>query len=368
MRSRPGQTRRGRGALSNDSGRFERHTRHAFNDGWDGGWDDGAATGPAPATQLHEDASRTVIARNNSPDVGFDRSINPYRGCEHGCIYCYARPTHAFLGHSPGLDFETQIYTKPDAARALTAELAAPRYDARPIAMGTNTDPYQPIERWLKITRSILEVLAAHNHPVTITTKSAGIIRDLDILGEMAKRNLASVALSVTSLDRRLARDMEPRAAAPQRRLDAIAAAAAAGVPVSVMVAPIIPGLNDHELEAILERAADAGAVGAGYILLRLPLEVAGLFREWLEEARPDQASKVLHRLTGMRGGKLNDPGFATRMVGTGPEADLLRQRFAAACRRYGLARSPQKLETGLFVRPIAQCNFKSDQKQLALF
>ena len=363
----PSETRptgaRGRGARSNASGRYEPQTNHPFDDGWRS--DDGAV--PALSTRLHEDKSRTVIARNNSPDIGFDRSINPYRGCEHGCVYCFARPTHAYLGHSPGLDFETQIYTKPNAARTLIRELAAPGYEPRTIAMGTNTDPYQPIERSLKITRSILEVLADHRHPVAITTKGAGIKRDLDILGPMAERSLASVGVSVTSLDRNLARQMEPRASTPALRLDAIQAAARAGVPVAVMVAPIIPGLNDHELETILERAAAAGAVAAGYILLRLPAEVADLFAEWLADVQPGRASRILHRLRDMRGGNLYRARFGERMVGTGPEAQLLQARFAAACRRLGLAQSPPKLDTTGFRRPSSP-QLEQDKNQLSLF
>ena len=356
---------RGRGALSNASGRFEPATRHDFDDGW---LDDAIDPHPrGPATQLHEDRSRTVIARNRSPDIGFDRSINPYRGCEHGCIYCFARPTHTYLGHSAGLDFESQIYTKPNAAALLRRELARPNYTARPIALGTNTDPYQPVERWLKITRSILAVLHECRHPATVTTKGAGIVRDLDILGPMAAAKLASVAVSVTTLDRELARQMEPRASTPDRRLTAIAAAADAGIPVSVMVAPIIPGLNDHELEAILERAAKAGARGAGYILLRLPLEVADLFQEWLRGVQPNKADKILHRLRDMRGGSLNRSRFGERMSGRGPEAELLRRRFERSCRSLGLNRVPAVLDTAAFVAPAIDTQ-EGPRDQLSLF
>jgi len=354
---------RGRGALSNHTGRFEAATRQTIDDGWAPQEDDP----PATPTNLHRDSSRSVISRNQSPDIGFDRSINPYRGCEHGCVYCFARPTHAYLGHSAGLEFETEIYHKPDAAMLLSHELAKPKYQPKPIAMGTNTDPYQPVERWLKITRSIVEVLADARHPLTITTKSAGVVRDIDLLTPMAKDNLVRVAVSVTTLDRKLARAMEPRAATPDRRIEAIRQLTDAGIPVSVMVAPVIPGLTDHELEDILARAAAAGASSAGYILLRLPLEVADLFREWLDGIRPGYAKKVLHRLADMHGGSLYRSEFGHRQVGAGPEADLLQQRFKAACRRLGFA-SPPPLATNLFVRPVTEGdNAGSRQSQLQL-
>ncbi len=342
------ERRRGRGAVSNSSGRFEKDARVAFDDGW-GTLDEV----PAPlATTVTLDATRAIITRNTSPDIGFDRSINPYRGCEHGCIYCFARPSHAWLGLSPGLDFESRILAKPDAARLLAQELGRRTYVCAPIAMGTNTDPYQPVERDLGITRAILETLSAWNHPVTIVTKSALVIRDIDILADMAKRGLARVALSVTTLDRALARRMEPRAATPQRRIETIGALAAAGVPAGVMAAPMIPGLNDHELEAILEAAAGAGAREAGWILLRMPLEIKELFREWLEEAVPDRAPRVIRLVRDTRGGRDYDPTFGTRMKGTGPIAGLLGRRFRLAARRLGLDRPRVVLRTDLFAPP----------------
>src|SRR6201984_524824 len=272
--------RKGRGAASNDSGRFEAERRVAFDDGWGT-----ADEEPAPlATTLSIDSTRTIIARNDSPDIGFDRSINPYRGCERGCIYCYARPSHAYLGLSPGLDFESRLFYKPDAAVLLAAELRKKGYSCRPIALGSNTDPYQPVDRRLCVARGILQVLRDFRHPVTIVSKSALIQRDLDILGEMAKDRLASVTISVTTLDRARARSMEPRASTPERRLETIAALAGAGIPTGVLSAPMIPALNDNEMEQILERARAAGATSAGYTLLRLPLELKSLFKEWLEE------------------------------------------------------------------------------------
>ena len=298
--------RKGRGAASNASGRFETEKRVAFDDGWGS-----AGEEPAPlTTTLSVDTTRTIIARNDSPDIGFDRSINPYRGCEHGCIYCYARPSHAYLGLSPGLDFESRLFYKPQAAKLLAAELRKKGYVCRPIALGSNTDPYQPVERKLGITRAILEVLHDFRHPVTIVTKSALIQRDLDILGEMARDRLAMAAISVTTLDRRLARVMEPRAATPERRLEAIAALSAAGVPVGVMSAPMIPALNDSEMEQILETARAAGASSAAYTLLRLPLELKALFKEWLEEHFPAKATHVLSLVAQTHGGRLTiQPG-----------------------------------------------------------
>ena len=296
--------RKGRGAVSNRSGRYEPAQRLRIDDGWDTA---GADEAPPLRTTVALDASRSVIARNDSPDVGFDQSINPYRGCEHGCVYCFARPTHAYLGLSPGLDFETRLFAKPDAPALLRRELANPRYRPSTIAMGTNTDPYQPTERRLMITRGILEVLAAHEHPVTIVTKSALVLRDLDILAPLAAKGLASVGVSVTTLDGALARTMEPRASTPARRLAALAGLVAAGVPARVMVAPVIPALTDHELEAIIERAAAVGVRQASYILLRLPLEIKDLFGEWLAAHAPDRAAHVLNRMRAMRGGRLYD-------------------------------------------------------------
>ncbi len=325
--------RKGRGSISNAAGRFEPTTRHAVDDGW------GTSDAPAPAlrTTLTPDASRTVIARNTSPDVPFDRSINPYRGCEHGCIYCFARPTHAYLGLSPGLDFESHLFYKPDAAKLLAQELGKPGYQCAVLAMGTNTDPYQPAERGKPITRAILEVLSAHHHPVGIVTKSALVLRDIDILAPMAERGLAQVCVSVTTLDRSLARRMEPRAATPARRLDTIGGLSAAGIPTGVMAAPVIPGLTDHELEAILAAARAAGADFASYIMLRLPLEISDLFREWLAEHVPGKADRVMNLVRSVRGGRDYDAAFGRRMKGAGPYADQIAARFRLACKRLGL-------------------------------
>ncbi len=350
--------RKGRGALSNASGRFEPTTHEDFDDGW-GSLDEEP---PPLRTTVQVDTTRTIIARNQSPDLPFDRSINPYRGCEHGCVYCFARPTHAFLGLSPGQDFESRLFAKPEAAALLRAELARPKYRCRVIAMGTNTDPYQPIERAWKVTRQVLEVLAECDHPVSIVTKSALILRDLDILAPMAKRGLAKAYLSVTTLDRRLARRMEPRAATPERRLDAIRGLAEAGVPTGVMFAPAIPGLNDHEMEAVLEAARDAGASAAGYILLRLPLEIKELFREWLEAHEPNRARRVIALIRDCHDGKDYVAEFRRRQVGTGPFSELLAQRFALAVKRLGLDRAPQGFDTSKFRPP------RLATKQLALF
>jgi DNA repair photolyase len=354
-----GQPRKGRGAASNESGRFESEQRVAFDDGWGS-----AEEPPARAdTTLSVDTTRTIIARNDSPDIGFDRSINPYRGCEHGCIYCYARPSHAYLGLSPGLDFETRLFYKPQAAALLRAELRKKGYVCKPIALGSNTDPYQPAERRLGITRAILEVLREFRHPVTIVTKGALIQRDIDILADMARQRLAVVTVSVTTLDRDLARVMEPRAATPERRLETIAALAAAGVPTGVLSAPMIPALNDREMEAILERARDAGATVAGYTLLRLPLELKALFKEWLEEHMPMKAAHVLSLVAQCHGGRLYDSAWSTRMTGGGPYAQMLAARFDRACRQLGfVARSTDALDTTRF-RPPPQ---RGDQ--LALF
>jgi DNA repair photolyase len=301
--------RKGRGALSNDASRFDAERRIPFDDGWGT-----ADEEPVPLqTILTADTTRTIIARNDSPDVGFDRSINPYRGCEHGCVYCFARPTHAYLGLSPGLDFESRIFFKPEAPKLLAAELSKPGYAPKPIGIGTNTDPYQPAERRLKIMRGLLEVLRDFRHPVTIVTKSALIQRDLDLLAELAEHRLVCVALSVTTLDRTLARKMEPRAATPERRLETVRALKSAGVPVGIMAAPMIPALNDMELEKILEAGKAAGAGTAGYVLLRLPFELKGLFREWLENHFPDRAKHVLSLVAETHGGKLYDSTWGKR-------------------------------------------------------
>jgi DNA repair photolyase len=356
----------GRGALSNASSRYDDERKIRTTDGWD--IEDEL---PPLRTTLTRDATRTILARNTSPDVPFDRSINPYRGCEHGCIYCFARPTHAYLGLSPGLDFETKILFKPDAAKLLTAELASPKYRPDVVAMGTNTDPYQPVERDLKITRSIIRVLSEFNNPVGIVTKNHLVTRDIDILADMAKRNLAEVFLSVTTLDKDLARDMEPRASAPYRRLDAIKKLADAGVPVGVMTAPMIPGLNDHEMEAILEKATEAGATRAGFTVLRLPLEIKDLFDEWLRANRPDRAEKVLSLIRQMRGGALYQAEFGTRMKGEGPIAQLLGARFQAAVKRLGLNRIRYRLDTLRFAVPdsarTALVDAKRDARQMRL-
>ena len=343
---------RGRGALSNHVGRYEKQTRVLVDDGWDDGWraDDNAP--PPLRTQVIHDATRSIIAHNKSPDLSFDQSINPYRGCEHGCIYCFARPTHAYLGLSPGADFESRLFAKPDAAKLLAKELSAPGYVPRVIAMGTNTDPYQPLEKKMRITRSILEVLRDFRHPVAIVTKSPLILRDLDILSEMAAMGLAKVALSVTTLDRKLARVMEPRAGTPTRRLQAIAGLAQAGVPAGVMFAPAIPALNDHEMEAVLAAAKDAGARSASYVLLRLPLEIKDLFREWLETNTPDRAKHVMALVRQMRGGKDYDSNWNTRMKGTGPYAEFMARRFHMAVKRLGLNQPRAPLAIHKFRRP----------------
>jgi len=343
-----GRALRGRGARTNASGRYERETRVLLDDGWTQ-----EDEGPPPLkTEVLKDSSRTIITHNRSPDISFDRSINPYKGCEHGCVYCFARPTHAWLGLSPGADFESRIFAKPNAAELLARELSAPGYVPKVIAMGTNTDPYQPIERELRITRSILAVLREFRHPVGIVTKSALILRDIDILAPMAEMGLARVALSVTTLDRKLARVMEPRAATPQRRLDTIAALSRADIPVGVMFAPVIPALNDDELEAVLAQATGAGAQSAGYVLLRLPLEIKDLFREWLEASTPGRAKHVMSLIRQMRGGKDYDSQWHTRMKGTGPYAEMIARRFHMAVKRLGLNRERTQLAIGKFRRP----------------
>ncbi|MCC6948118.1 MAG: PA0069 family radical SAM protein [Bradyrhizobiaceae bacterium] len=342
------ERRRGRGAVSNASGRFEPHARIVFDDGWQS-----LEELPPFKTIVQEERARKIITRNDSPDIGFDRSINPYRGCEHGCIYCYARPTHAYQGLSPGLDFESKLFVKPDAPELLARELAAPGYEPKMIAMGTNTDPYQPIERQWKVTRGILEVLLEANHPVCIVTKSALVMRDLDILSEMAAKGLAKVALSVTTLDHRLARAMEPRASTPSRRLEAIRSLAHAGVPTAVMVAPIIPAINDNEIERILDAAAAAGATEAGYVMLRLPLEIKDLFREWLTEHFPDKAKHVISLVRDLHGGKDYDATFGKRQTGTGPYAWSIGRRFELACRRLGINRRRLRLNNSLFRPPL---------------
>jgi DNA repair photolyase len=353
------ERRRGRGAVSNRSGRFERETRVAFQDGWEEDADDA----PAPVrTRLIADSSRKVIARTTSPDLPFDRSINPYRGCEHGCVYCFARPSHAFLGLSPGIDFETKILVKRDAAALLEGELRAPSYACAPIAIGTNTDAYQPAEKEERVMRAVLEVLRAHRHPVSVVTKGALVTRDADILGEMGRAGLAKVTISLTTMDHKLSRAMEPRAASPQTRLRAIRTLSRAGCPVGVLIAPVVPAVTDHEIERLLEAAAAAGATSAGWIALRLPLEVEGIFEEWLREAMPDRADRVLNRVRELHGGKAYDSAFGRRMTGQGVWSALIRRRFEAAARRFGLDRKGAALRTDLFRVPARPGD------QLALF
>jgi len=351
------ENRRGRGAVSNASGRYEPIARVTFDDGWQNLEDL-----PAFKTTVTVDATRRIITRNDSPDISFDRSINPYRGCEHGCIYCFARPTHAYLGLSPGLDFESKLFVKPNAPELLERELSAQNYSPRTIAIGTNTDPYQPIEKQYQVMRRILEVLDRFGHPVGIVTKSALVTRDIDILARMAKRNLAKVALSVTTLDPKLARVMEPRAATPARRLDALRELSEAGVPTSVMVAPVIPAINDGEIERILDAAAAVGVAGAGYVPLRLPLEVRDLFREWLMTNFPDRYRHVFKLVRDMHGGKDYDSSWGKRMTGAGPIAWMIGRRFEAACDKLNLNKTNTKLTTKHFSPP------KPALAQLSLF
>jgi DNA repair photolyase len=351
------ERRRGRGAHSNASGRYEPLARVAFDDGWEKLEDL-----PPFKTSVTADATRKIITRNDSPDISFDRSVNPYRGCEHGCVYCFARPTHAFLGLSPGLDFESKLFMKPNAPDLLERELSAPGYTPKVIAIGTNTDPYQPIERRYQIMRRILEVLDRAGHPVGIVTKSALVLRDLDILARMAKRDLVRVAISVTTLDAKLARTMEPRASTPPRRLEALRQLVKAGVPASAMVAPVIPALNDSEIERILDAVAQTGVRHAGYVLLRLPLEVRDLFREWLMANFPDRYRHVFKLIRDMRGGKDYDSTFGSRMTGKGPIAWMIGRRFELACERLGFNAVSVKTTTEHFRPPQAA------SEQLSLF
>lgn len=337
----------GRGARSNASGRYERFAREAFDDGW-------AGEEIAPLeTIVTPERAKTIISTNQSPDISFDQSINPYRGCEHGCVYCYARPNHAYVGLSPGLDFETRLFVKANAAELLEREFAKPSYRPRTIMLGGVTDIYQPIERGYGVTRAILEVMHRWRHPTALITKSQLVIRDIDILAPMAERGLAKAAISVTTLERRIARTMEPRAAAPHRRIEAIRALAQAGVPTTVMVAPIVPGLNDYEIEAILEECAKAGATAAGYVILRLPLEIKDLFREWLQQHLPNRATRVMSLVRQMRGGKDYDPEWGKRQKGEGPYARMIADRFARASRRLGLDKPRLPLDHTQFRRPI---------------
>jgi DNA repair photolyase len=361
----PGHRAAGRGAVSNPGVRFDSSTASAFDDGWDTLTQD-VGDLPRLDTSLIRDSTRTAISWNASPDIGFDRAVNPYRGCEHGCIYCYARPTHAYLGYSPGLDFETKLIFKPEVADLLEKELRKPNYVVRTMALGSNTDPYQPVERTLQLTRSVLEVLDRFNHPVGIVTKSSGVLRDLDILRSMAERNLVRVHLSVTTLNARLARVMEPRAATPGRRLHAVAELTKAGVPVGVLAAPMIPALNDNEMEKIVEASANAGATHAGYVLLRLPLELRQMFEEWLQTHFPDRARHVLSLVRETRGGKLNDPRFHHRFSGEGVYADLLAQRFARVSRQFGLNENRAPLACDRFAVPAAAS--AGNAAQMSLF
>jgi DNA repair photolyase len=348
MNGQPRQRRKGRGAVSNPTPRYDSTVPLEMDDGW-GILDEEL---PPLRTTVVFDSTRSIIARNQSPDLPFDRSINPYRGCEHGCVYCFARPTHAYLGLSPGLDFETRLFAKPDGPALLDAELRKPGYACRVMALGTNTDPYQPIERKLRITRGLLEVLSAHNHPLAIVTKSALVLRDIDILADMAARKLAQVYISVTTLDRDLARTLEPRAATPPRRLETIRALNEAGIPTGAMVAPIIPVINDAEIEDILEAVAGAGATSAAYILLRLPLEIADLFRDWLRVHAPLKADHVMSLVRAMRGGRNYDSTWGRRMTGEGPYAEMIARRFDVAKRRFGLAARDWSLDETRFRPP----------------
>jgi DNA repair photolyase len=363
----PDRPRKGRGAVSNRTGRYERFTHEGIDDGWR----DATARGPDGehgesklVTTVLPDTSRTVIARNDSPDVGFDRSINPYRGCEHGCIYCYARPTHAYLGHSPGVDFETKLYGKMDARERLMAELAAPGYKPQPIAISGITDPYQPVEKQHRITRSIVEVLVEHRHPFTLISKNALMARDADLLAEAAKLGIVSAALSITTLRPELARTMEPRASTPAKRLAAMKALSDVGVPMTVMTAPVIPGLNDSEIEALLEAARNHGARGAGFVMLRMPHEIKDLFTEWLVTHAPDRAKRVLTLMRDVRGGKLYNAAFFSRQRGTGPYAEMIERRFRLAARKFDLDRERTPLRCDLFQPPAIP---KSDTRQLSL-
>lgn len=349
--------RRGRGARSNLSGRFETQAREDFDDGW------ATLEDLEPfRTQVRQELAKTIITKNDSPDVFFDQSINPYRGCEHGCIYCYARPTHCYLGLSAGIDFETSLSVKTNAAERLEAELRKPGYRVKPTMLGTNTDPYQPTEKTYGITRQILEVLESANHPIGITTKSALILRDIDLLASLACRNLVKVAISLTTLDHRLSRKMEPRASAPERRIETIGRLSDAGVPTAVLFAPVIPVVNDSELEAVFQRAADAGASAAAYVLLRLPLEISALFQEWLAEEFPDRAKHVMSLVRSTRGGKDYVSEWYERHTGSGFFADLIAQRFRIARQRFGLVEPNFVLRNDLFRSP------KGPSMQLDLF
>ena len=355
------ELRRGRGAATNVSGRFEAEKREAFDDGWT------REEAPEPlATEVTWERPKAIITRNNSPDISFDRSINPYRGCEHGCFYCYARPSHAFMGLSAGLDFETRLFAKERAAELLERELASPKYRPAPIAFGANTDPYQPIERQYRITRSLIETLAEARHPLSIVTKSNLILRDLDLLAPMAREGLVKVFVSVTTLDRKLAREMEPRAPTPEKRLEAIEKLNDAGVPAGVMAAPVIPAINDEELETILTRAYSAGAREASYVVLRLPGELRDMFREWLQVHYPDRLKRAVSLMQSMREGKDYEAQWGKRMAGSGPYAWMIGRRFETAARRLGYTETPRALRTDLFRKPTLAAS--GSGAQLSLF
>jgi DNA repair photolyase len=350
MTAGPDRPVKGRGATLNPDGRFESLTRDAFDDGWE----TLAESDPKFATTVQAETARSIISRNDSPDVPFTQSINPYRGCEHGCVYCYARPTHSYLGLSPGLDFETKLFAKVNAAQLLRAELSKPGYRCELIALGANTDPYQPIERNWRITRQVLEVLAEFQHPLGIVTKSAMVERDIDLLAPMARDNLAHVFISITTLDHEIARYLEPRTAAPRRRIEAIRALTQAGVPTGVLVAPVIPFLTDAQMESVLEAAFEAGARQAGYVLLRLPFEVKDLFKDWLKQHFALKAEHVMSLVKQSREGKENDPNFGSRMRGTGLFAEMIEKRFRVTCARLGFNGRKVALDTGKFKPPAA--------------
>ena len=341
------QLERGRGARSNPSHRYSEFDFNYEDDGWES-----LAELPALKTEIFNETAKTIITRNESPDISFDRSINPYRGCEHGCTYCYARPAHAYMGLSPGLDFESKLFIKPNAAALLREEFTAPTYTPRTIALGANTDPYQPIERTYRITRSLIEVMAEFKHPFGIVTKSGLVTRDIDLLAPLAKLGLVKVAVSITTLDGKLARAMEPRAVTPGKRLATLEALSKAGIPTVVMIGPVIPGLNDHEIENILKSAASVGTREAGYTMLRLPHEVKGIFKDWLEKAYPDRYNKVMAQVKEVRGGRETSAKFGERMTGSGPVAWLIGRRFQLACQKLGLNASRLKLRNDLFARP----------------
>lgn len=347
--------RKGRGAISNVSGRYEAHTIHSVDDGWHSYLSPDCPINGQIRTQWQDDKSKTIITRNRSPDIHFDRSINPYRGCEHGCVYCFARPTHTWLGHSAGLDFETRLYAKRNAATLLTAELAKASYRCAPIAIGVNTDAYQPLERKLNITRQVLQVLLDAKHPAYLITKSSLIERDIDLLKSMAEQQLVSVCVSITTLDRTLARKLEPRATSPHRRLQILEKLSKAGIPTRVSISPIIPALNEEELDAIVAAAANVGVSAAYAIILRLPHELQTLFPEWLREHYPMRAERVIKAIRSMRNDKLNNSDFNNRMTGFGPRASIIQQRFELACKRAGIAVGRDfQLDTARFTPPNA--------------